>query len=213
MTDERLGPNSFLSMIVGIAAAAVVLVVLHGASQLVSQFLLAFVITIAVAPIQAWLVRRGMRSGLAFAITAIGTIVAILLLFLVLTASLNQFIATLPTYKEQFANLQSQIKDSLASLGLTKSTLESNPSLDSNAVVQWVGEIAKWLLGAFSSFGFMIFLAGYMLFESTRMPEKIRAIALPARREPVDRFVGNIRNYVVITALRRRPGASAPFLE
>ena len=33
-----------------------------------------------------------------------------------------------------------------------------------------------------------------------QMPQKVKAIAMPARREPIDRFVENIRNYVVVTA-------------
>lgn len=40
----------FLPMIIGIAAVVVILAGVHGASDLISQFLMAFVITVAVAP-------------------------------------------------------------------------------------------------------------------------------------------------------------------
>ena len=102
--DEKAGQFAFLPMVVGIAAAAIILAAVHGASDIISQFLMAFVITVAVAPVQNWLIRRGLRPAVAFLITIIGTIVAIGLVILVLTASLNQFIQDLPQYKDQFGD-------------------------------------------------------------------------------------------------------------
>jgi hypothetical protein len=44
------GLGTFLPMTMGLASVAIVLAAIHGASQLISQFLMAFVITVAVAP-------------------------------------------------------------------------------------------------------------------------------------------------------------------
>jgi predicted PurR-regulated permease PerM len=46
----------------------------------------------------------------------------------------------------------------------------------------------------------MLALAAFMLLEATAMPAKVRAIALPTRREPLERFVEHVRTYVVVTA-------------
>ena len=199
MAEERQ-PFSFLTMAVGVAAVAIILATIHGASQIISMFLMAFVITVAVAPVQAWLIRRGLRPIFAFLITVISMIIVIGVVIVVLTATLNSFIQSLPQYKAQFADLQKQITNTLSSFGISKSTIESNPSTNTSAIAKGVAQAAAWLLGAFANFGFMLGLAAFMLLEATHMPAKVRAIAMPKRREPVDRFIGNVRNYVVVTA-------------
>ena len=197
MSEER-SSFSFLQMIVGIAAVAVLLTVAHGASVIISQFLMAFVIAVAVAPAQGWLIRRGLRPVWAFLITVVTMVVVIGLVILVLTVSLSQFIDSLPQYQDQFAELQAQFAQTLESIGISQSTVQASPA--GGNIAQTVVEIASWLLGAFANFGFMLALAAFMLLEATAMPAKVKAIALPDRREPLDRFVGNVRTYVVVTA-------------
>ena len=197
MSQERQS-TSFLQMVVGIAAAAVILTVVYGASEIISQFLMAFVITVAVAPVQGWLIRRGMRPVWAFLVTVVSMVVVIGLVMIVLTSSLNQFIQDLPEYQDQFAQTHDQLTQTLESMGISKSTIEAGPT--ASDIVESVGDVAAWLLSAFTTFGFMLALAAFMLFEATAMPAKVRAIALPTRRAPLDRFVGNVRTYVVVTA-------------
>jgi AI-2 transport protein TqsA len=189
---------SFLQMIVGIAAATIVLTVVHGASQLISQFLMAFVITVAVAPVQAWLIRRGMRPAWAFLVTVVSMVVTIGLVLMVLTTSLSQFIQSLPQYQDQFAEMQKQVTQTLSSMGIHRSAIDASPA--ASDVAKSVADVAAWLLSAFTSFGFMLALAAFMLFEATAMPAKVRAIAGATRRAPLDRFVNNVRTYVVVTA-------------
>ena len=197
---EDTKSTSFLTMAVGVAAVVVILAAVYGASQIISQFLMAFVITVAVAPVQAWLIRRGLRPLWAFLLTVVGLVVTIGVVLLVLVASLNSFIQSLPQYQAQFADLQKQLSETLASFGISQATVESNPSTSTTAIAQAVADAAKWLLGGFASFGFMLALAVFMLAEATHMPAKVKAISMPARRAPMDRFVNNVRNYVVVTA-------------
>jgi AI-2 transport protein TqsA len=199
MAEEQKS-YSFVTMAVGVAAVAIILATVHGANQIISQFLMAFVIAVAVAPVQAWLIKRGLRPVWAFLITVVGLVVTIGLVIVVLTASLNSFIQSLPQYQAQFDELQKQLSQALASLGVSKSTIESNPSTNTSAIAQGVANAAKWLLSGFASFGFMLALAVFMLAEATHMPAKVKAISMPARRAPMDRFVNNVRNYVVVTA-------------
>jgi len=190
---------SFTQMAVAVAAVCVILASVRGASVVISQFLMAFVITVAVAPLQAMLIKRGMKPVVAFLITVVATVTGIGLLLLVLTVSLNDFIQSLPQYEQQFAALQQQFQQLLSSLGFS-SSLSDSLSGNTEQLAQGVASIASWLLGAFVNFGFMLALAAFMLFEATVMPEKIKAIALPSDRGPIDRFVVNVRNYVVVTA-------------
>jgi AI-2 transport protein TqsA len=199
MAEEQKS-YSFVTMAVGVAAVAIILATVHGANQIISQFLMAFVIAVAVAPVQAWLIKRGLRPVWAFLITVVGLVVTIGLVIVVLTASLNSFIQSLPQYQAQFDELQKQISQTLSSLGISKSTIESNPSTNTSAIAQGLADAAKWLLSGFASFGFMLALAVFMLAEATHMPAKVKAISMPARRAPMDRFVNNVRNYVVVTA-------------
>jgi AI-2 transport protein TqsA len=197
--QEQRNQFSFTQMAVAIAAACVILACVRGASEMISQFLMAFVITVAVGPVQNALIRRGMRPVFAFLITIVATVLVIGGILFVLTASLNQFIQDLPQYQEQFAQMQQQVSQALASVGFSPSAATSASSGSGN-LAKTVAGIASWLLGAFVNFGFMLALAAFMLFEATVMPEKVKAIALPARRAPIDRFVTNVRNYVVVTA-------------
>jgi len=197
MAEER-SAFSFFHMIVGVAATAIVFAVVHMSSTIIAQFLMAFVIAVAVSPLQSWLIRRGLRPVWAFLITVVTMLVILGLVITLLTSSLNQFIGDLPQYQEQFADLQAQIAGTLESMGLSESTVQASPV--SGSIAQAVGDIASWLLGAFANFGFMLALAAFMLLETTAMPAKVKAIAGPARRAPLDRFVGNVRTYVVVTA-------------
>ena len=196
-TGGRRG--TFLAMVTGIAAVVIILAGIHGASDLISQFLMAFVITVAVAPVQRWLVRRGLKSAVASLITIVATVLVIGLVITVLATSINQFVGDLPQYEEQFNQLQADITEALTSLGFSQTTVESSP-VDPSAIASAFADIASWLLGAFTNFGFMLALAAFMLFEAAVMPAKMRAIALPAAQEPVNRFVGNVRSYIVVTA-------------
>ena len=74
---EETKNTSFLTMAVGVAAVVIILAAVHGASQIISQFLMAFVITVAVAPVQAWLIRRGLRPLWAFLLTVVGLVLTI----------------------------------------------------------------------------------------------------------------------------------------
>lgn len=198
MTEARR-TFSFTQMAVAVAAVCIILAAVYGASHIISQFLMAFVVVVALSPVQNWLIGRGLKPVAAFLITVIGMLIGIGLFMVVLTASLNQFLQDLPQYKEQLSQTTAGFKQALESIGMSSSTAEA-VTPPSGQVAAFVASAAAWLLGAFTSFGFMLALAAFMLFESTVMPEKIRAIALPPRREPLDRFVGNVRNYVVVTA-------------
>jgi AI-2 transport protein TqsA len=194
--DGRGG--AFLPMATGVAAVVIILAGVHGASQLISQFLMAFVITVAVAPAQSWLIRRGVGPIWAFLITVVATLLGIGLVITILTSSINQFIQDLPQYQDEFAELQNQITETLSSLGITASTVEASPA-DTSDLAPAVAGAASWLVSAFTNFGFMLALAAFMLFEATAMPAKVRAIALPQSREPLTRFVNNVRSYVIVT--------------
>lgn len=188
----------FLPMILGIAAAVIILAGVHGASQLISQFLMAFVIVVAVAPVQNFLIRRGVRPIWSFLITVVGTLVGMFLVITVLTTSINQFIQDLPQYQSEFAELQSQITEAASALGFSPSAVESSP-VNTSDIAAAVAAAASWLVGAFANFGFMLALAAFMLLEATAMPAKMRAIAVPTSRESLDRFVDHVRNYVTVT--------------
>jgi len=202
--ETEAGPSQhqrgsrFLPMVTGIAAVVIILAGVHGASQLISQFLMAFVITVAVAPVQSWLIRRGLGPIWAFLITVVATVVGIGLVITVLSSSINQFIQDLPQYKDEFADLQQQITEALAALGISASAVESSP-VNSGDLAAAVAAAASWLVSAFANFGFMLALAAFMLFEAMAMPGKVKAIALPASRASLDRFVDNVRSYVTVT--------------
>jgi len=185
-------------MVVGIAAIVVILAGVHSANELISQFLMAFVITVAVAPVQSWLIRRGLGSTWASLITIVATVVGIGLVITILSSSINQFIHDLPQYQDQFAELQKQINEALSSLGISTSTVEASPA-NTSEIAASVAEAAAWLVGAFADFGFMLALAAFMLFDATAMPAKLKAIVIPESREPLNRFVDNVRSYVIVT--------------
>ena len=198
-TRTNKAAAGFLPMVTGLAAVVIILAGVRGASQLISQFLMAFVIVVAVAPVQNWLIRRGVRPVGAFLITVIAMLVGIGLVIVVLTSSISAFVQDLPQYKEEFAEIQSDFQAAVSSLGLEASAETSEAAPDASNIASLVAEAAAWLVGAFTDWGFMLALAAFMLFEATLMPAKVRAIALPSSQEPLNRFVANVRNYVVVT--------------
>jgi predicted PurR-regulated permease PerM len=197
---ETKGRLTFLQLVVALAAVAVILGSVRAASDIISQFLMAFVIAVAVMPLQMWLTKKGLPPIVAFILTALAVIGGLGLLIVILVASLNEFATTLPEYESQMAETQSQIQDALNSFGITQESLDSTAATsDASGVLAWLAGVASWLLGAFTNLGFMLAIAAFMLLETFNFPKKIAAVASPEGRRLLGKFVTDIRTYMIVT--------------
>ena len=191
------------------AAIGIILFIMSWAAVVVNSFFLALVIAICFAPLLNWLQRQGLRPGLALIITILGIAVGIVALVLFLGISLSQLIQTLPTYQDDLDARLSGITDFLVATSDAGTTPEW---LSAEALVAFAADMLTALVNSLYQFGFMLFIAFFMLWEALGMPHKVRQELSPDH-PIVFRFrtySQELRDYVYITA---QVGALAGLLD
>jgi AI-2 transport protein TqsA len=191
------------------AAIGIILVVMSWGAVVVNSFFLALVIAICFVPLLNWLQRKGLGSGLALIITIVTVIAGVVALVLFLGISLSQLIETLPTYQEDLEARLVGVREGVESV----SGVGTSPDwLSAQTLLAFAIDLLTALVNSLYQFGFMLFIAFYMLWEAVGLPTKMRR-ELPADHPLLQRFNSysqELRGYVYITA---QVGALAGLLD
>ena len=91
----------WLTVVLGAAGTAVALWGIHAASSILGPVVLAFVLTVVAHPLIGALVRRGMRRGLAIAVTVLVIEGGLIAFVLALVISIGQLATVLPEYSDE----------------------------------------------------------------------------------------------------------------
>ena len=181
-----------------LAALVVIFAGVKAAEQLMVPFLLAaFIATIAATPVFYLQQRLKLPVGIAIALVVLALVVALLGVGALITQSVADFQAQLPTYQAGLADMQAQLQGMLASLGFKAGAL---PSLDPQQALSFAGQALAGL-GSTLANGFVILLTViFILAEATTFPAKLRTVLTnPARDLPhFERFAANVNRYIAI---------------
>lgn len=203
-SNQQISPT--LRFFIGFASIAIVLIFLNTTAQFLNPLILAFIIVVTATPILYGLQQRRVPGWLAFIITLVLIIALFTFLVLLLVGSLNRFAAALPNYLSELETYKGELRDLLASLGLSELAwdLEEMVSLfDLGALLELGVNFLAGIMGALSNFIFIFLIIIFLLIDALGIPAKTISLlgTNPETIKRLTRFTREIRRYVGITTI------------
>jgi len=190
-------------VLLGLAAIVVIAAGMKAASSLLIPLLLAGFITIVCLPVLRAMTRRGVPGWLAIPSILLVLLVGGYLLAVILGASLDALFNRLPRYEQGLAELLTDWRPHLISLGVDERWLQSPRELGAPLLMALMGNLAGGIRSLLSH-GLIVFLALiFMLLEAHTLPRRIGLLAQdPDRVEhTLDCFFHDLNHYLGIKTL------------
>ncbi|MGY1707440.1 AI-2E family transporter [Geodermatophilus sp. SYSU D00697] len=193
----------WLTVVLGVAGAAGALWGISTYSGLLAPVLLAFVLTVTASPLVGALVRRGVRRGLAVAVTVVLVDGGLIAFTVALVVSVGQLATVLPQYADQWRQLVDDVRGALSAAGVGRDQVEQIVgSLDLSSVVSAVGGLLAGVAGAVGALVLVLATVLFMSADATGMPERLAAVPGTWRlRAALGDFARNTRRYLVVTTV------------
>ncbi|MEV0586658.1 AI-2E family transporter [Nonomuraea sp. NPDC050310] len=193
-----------MRILVGLAAAMIILAGARSLSDIVGPAFLALTLTIAVAPLRSWLVRRGAAGWLVMAAPLTVVLLVLIGLVLAVVVSVAEFAALIPTYAPQYQALLAQAQSWLEAHGVTSAQAGQVFShLDMGQVLRAAGGVLSSLAGTASTVLIVILLLYGMSLDAAFLQKAITA--LPAKRADLAgalvRFARQTCQYLLVSTL------------
>jgi predicted PurR-regulated permease PerM len=193
-----------LVILLGTAAAVIVVAGIQSAAWLVAPTLLALIVVVVVSPVHTWLRRQGFPAWLATG-TLVTLVYGVFLAFgAVLVLSLARLASLLPHYTERARTLATRAADTLTSWGVGPERLnELARSVDPGRVLSSFGELVGDLTSVATSVVFLLALLFFFSSETTSIEARLHAVDedRPQVRRALDGFVGKTRRFLVVTTV------------
>lgn len=169
-----------LHMLQKLAALVIILAGIHAAADILVPMLLALFFAIVLNPLVTWFLRRGVNRTMSITIVVVVMLVALTLLFGVLAASLNDFVALLPKYNKELTRKLISLQEVFPFLNLHINPERMLKRMDSEKVMTFATALMTQLSGAMASMVLLVMTVVFMLFEVRHVPYKLRfALANP----------------------------------
>ncbi|MET1018979.1 MAG: AI-2E family transporter [Microbacteriaceae bacterium] len=192
------------SVLVALAAAVVVAAGMSGIRGILAPTLLSLVLVICASPLRGRLQRVGVPQGLATGSVILVMFALIAAFSYAVIIAFAQFVAMLPDYADQFAQIGSQISSALMRIGIGQEQIDSMVG-DVSA-----GNLAATVTGALGSVasitGALVILLTMMILmaaDAVFTPPILRHLD---ERQPLlvvalGEYATNVRRYMVVTTL------------
>ena len=204
------GGSASMRLVLVAACAVIIILGMRMAAEVVTPIVTAVVITVAISPLLAWQVRKGVPTAVAFITTVVVTLVGALFIIGLMTASLAGFVADLPSYADELQPYWDWMKNGLAKIGINVNELLTLRSIDPKTVLSTGASVAERVIGLLSSLALLALTVFFMLMEAGSVSIKLqKGMAGDALRR-VEEVTGDMRAFVKVTALM---GAIAAFLD
>ena len=178
-------------MLLGIASIFVIIFGIQASAYILSPILLAGMITIALMPVPAKLIKRGMKSWLAILLTILAVLGVLGLVLLFVLFSIGQLVAELPTYANNIEARQQEVAAITGWEGLGSSL--------SSEQIQQIGEAVLGLVVSVTAQLFIaLFIFAFMLSATVSMPSASR-LGLDPDNPGIQRlaqFTVDVRQYL-----------------
>ena len=193
----------WLTVVLGVAGAAVAVWGIHAAAPILGPVVLAFVLTVVAHPIIGALVRRGIRTGFAIAIAVLVVDGGLILFVLALVISFGQLATVLPEYSEEWQDLLDGARSTLAGVGVgPEQVQDALRSIDPGTVLSGVGELVGKFAGALGSLVLVLATVLFMTAEAAGLPQRLASVPGTSRlRAALGDFARNTRRYIVVTTI------------
>jgi len=201
---QRTAMPRALVMLLGAAAAVIVLWGVRATAWLIGPMMLAFVLVIALSPVQGWLRRHNWPNWLTtiVLIVLLGGLLAVLML--VVVVSLAKLGALLPQYADRADEILQSLSTSLERFGVQPGQLQdAADDLDPARLVAFIGTLLGGLTSAASSAVFLICLLLFISIEAGGIDRRLAVISAdrPGLTTAFRSFARSTRSYLVVSTI------------
>ncbi|MGH3464107.1 MAG: AI-2E family transporter [Kribbellaceae bacterium] len=191
-------------VLLGLGGGVLAAAGMRGVADLLAPVFLALILTIAVSPVRAILLRRGAPRWTA----TIAVLIVVYAILLALAGSLALSVARLatllPTYEDDFTNLVDNARGWLSDRGIGSSEIET--ALEQVNLGSLLGVLENWLsglLGAFSTFAFVVVTLLFMALDGGQFPQRLRVIgqARPEVATALASFAHGTVRYLLVSTI------------
>ncbi len=189
--------------LLGLAAAVVVLGGIRAAQGIVAPILLAFVLAIAVHPVQAWL-RKVLPGWVATTLTLLVTYTALTAFAGALALSVLRFADQVPQYQDELNSLVDQGEELLLEIGVDQQQINDFVQrFDLNQIFSIAIGLIQGLAGVLTDLVFILALLFFVLIDAGKVQDKMAAIKAvrPQVATSMQGFTHGVRQYLVVTAV------------
>jgi AI-2 transport protein TqsA len=189
--------------LLGAAAVVIILAGMKAGAGLVNEVLLAFLLSMCIIPLPAWLIKKGMSRGLAIAISLVVIVIGGLAFSAMLAKSISDVVESLPKYEEKLTILYQDFMDFAASNNLDLSDLLKKVNIGPDKIIAAAGAVVNILTGFISSSFVIAMLIAFMVIELVTYNDKTKKGKMDEimAMSWLHNMGGDLRKYVNITAL------------
>lgn len=199
-----LGLPRALVVLLGAAAAVIVVAGVQAIAWLIGPAFLALIIVIAVSPVQSWLRRIGLPAWAATIVLILMVYGVIIALALVMIVSVARLATILPQYASQTSQLVDSVSKTLATFGVGPEQLKAAlSSLNVGNIVGSIGTLLASVGGLATNFVFLLAVLLFLSVETRGVPARLAAIAAdrPRISEALVHFAWGTRRYLLVTTV------------
>lgn len=200
---ERPGLPRGVVVLIGTAAAIVVIAGMKAASDILAPAFLALVLTVLAHPLRHWL-DRWMPSWAASLACTIAIYLLILGLALSIVVSIARFATLLPEYTEQLNDRVDDVTTWLTDAGIDQSQIDAvRSSFDVGQLSGFVGGLLSELMGLVSNLFFILALVLFMTMDGGSFPRQLERArgARPGIVEAIEEFAHGTRSYLAVSTV------------
>ncbi|WP_431904878.1 AI-2E family transporter [Nonomuraea sp. bgisy101] len=200
---DRSAPRALIVLLTT-ACAVIALFGLREVASIAGPVVLALVLVIAVSPVRGWLDRRGSPTWVQVAVPFLIVVMVLLGMVAVLTVSVTQLAAILPTYATQFQELLAEAQRFAISHGISNEQL--NKAIQSYDPARVLGIVQTLLSSLLSVLSSLFLMAVLLLAMSLDAPATAKILAAsrthrPALATALTTFASRTRRYLVVSTV------------
>ena len=186
-----------------LAALVIVIAGLKAASALIVPLLMALFIAIITLPFMLWLTGKGASKWAALGLILLVLASVILTVGSLISSSVDQFSALLPTYENKLRTTITLLSDWTARHQLTRFTGGEFTIVDPKAAARIIGGLVGSVGRIVGDSLLIFFTVMFLLVEASTIPNKIRAILSDpdTTLERLSEFLSAVKQYLVIKSL------------
>ena len=201
--------TNVLNWLLGAAALVVIIAGVRAAQSLVVPLLVAAFLAVICAPALQWLQRKGVPTALALLLVLGGVSSVVVLVGLVASASIQDFLSKVPEYTKQ---LEQRVGDLGPWIGDIREMFGSESSedalyidkvkesFDANRLVKYFATFLSGLTGVFGNVFLVLLTFLFMLLEASGFPRKLLALSggRPLLSRQAERIRDSINQYMTL---------------
>jgi AI-2 transport protein TqsA len=194
----------WLTVLLGVAAAAGALWGLHSGARILGPVVLAFVLTVVAHPMIGALQRHGAPRWLAVAAAVLTVDGGLILFTLAVIVSVGRLATVLPEYSAQWQKLLDGLRSSLAAVGVGPAQVQQAlHSLQPQSVLAALSGLLSGVLGTLGALVLVLATALFMTAEGAGLPARLAAVpgTSPHLAAALAKFARGTRRYVVVTTV------------